>query len=236
MLGPSSRRTSASTRMGTGPAFGVSMGSAARRSKSACEAGSNFTTRSNAVARSKMRPTGAPAKLVSTASATSFGRSPYRAIAGRFSTNRTTGTSVCCSSDTSTAPGMPRHDIPDPLAEAAERQEIVAEDLDGDVGPAFPTACGRSDARSADQSSRSCPAASRTLGEAPRATPHAGGRCHAGPHRSPRLRRLAHVRRIRRVRSGVRLPRLPAAPSRICSTRRPISSDFGSDVPGSVFA
>ena len=40
------------------------------------DAGSNFTTRSNAVPRSKMRPTVAPAKLVSIASATSSARRP----------------------------------------------------------------------------------------------------------------------------------------------------------------
>ena len=71
MFGPSSRRTSASSRIGTWPAVGVSTGRSAIRSKSVLLAGSNFTTRSNAVPRSKIRPTIAPAKLVSIASATS---------------------------------------------------------------------------------------------------------------------------------------------------------------------
>ena len=55
---------------------GVSIGRSAMRSKSAPVDGSNLTIRSNAVPRSKMRPTVAPAKLVSIASATSPGRRP----------------------------------------------------------------------------------------------------------------------------------------------------------------
>ena len=76
MLGPCSRRTSASDRTGTIAPPGVSTGRSAMRSKSAPAAASNFTVRSNAVPRSKIRPTVAPARLVSTASATSSGRSP----------------------------------------------------------------------------------------------------------------------------------------------------------------
>ena len=76
MFGPCSRRTSASSRTGTIAPVGVSIGRSAMRSKSALLDGSNFTTRSNAVPRSKMRPTVAPAKLVSIASATSPGRRP----------------------------------------------------------------------------------------------------------------------------------------------------------------
>ena len=92
---------------GTMAPVGVSIGRSAMRSKSAPAAGSNLTTRSNAVPRSKMRPTVAPAKLVSMASATSPGRRPYRAIIGRLRTNRTNGTSICCSSDRSATPGTP---------------------------------------------------------------------------------------------------------------------------------
>src|SRR5207248_2448600 len=61
-----------SRRIGTWPDVSVSIGRSAIRSKSPRLDGSNFTTRSNAVPRSKMRPTVAPAKLVSIASPTSL--------------------------------------------------------------------------------------------------------------------------------------------------------------------
>src|SRR5258705_547426 len=65
MFGPCSRRTSASMRTGTMAPVGVSTGRSATRSKSAMFDASSFTSRSNVVPRSKMRPTVAPAKLLS---------------------------------------------------------------------------------------------------------------------------------------------------------------------------
>ena len=52
----------------------------------------------------------------------------------RLSTKRTNGTSICCSSDRSTTPWTPTHRITDVFAETAQRRQVVAEDLDGDVG------------------------------------------------------------------------------------------------------
>ena len=69
--GPCSRRTSASMRTGRVAPPGMSIGRSAIRSNSAPDAGSNLTVRSNAVPRSKIRPTVAPARPVSRASATS---------------------------------------------------------------------------------------------------------------------------------------------------------------------
>jgi hypothetical protein len=76
MFAPVSRRTSASTRIGTISPDGVSIGRSAMRSKSVLATAFIFTTRSYAAARSKTRPTVVPAKLVSIASATSSTFSP----------------------------------------------------------------------------------------------------------------------------------------------------------------
>ncbi len=77
------------------------------------------------------------------------------------------------------------------------------------------------------------PGKSRTPDAVPRAVRRAGDRVSRGPRRSPPPPRPAHVRRtqLRPVRRAVATT--SGCAKRICSTRRPISSDFGSDVPGS---
>ena len=101
---------------------------------------------------------------------------------------------------------------------------------------ACPTACGRSGARSAARSSRSCPAASRTAGAARRAARREVGAVSRRPTSisaasTPCTCSSYSARPVRRA-----VATTSGCDSRICSTRRPISSDLASDVPGSVLA
>ncbi len=110
MLGPSSRRTSASSRM-RHAARRRGCRSAGRRSRSKsarCSPRSNLTTRSNDVPRSNTRRR--PCRRGWSRSPRPRRRAAARTgrIAARFRTNRTSGTSICCSSDRSDHAGRLR--------------------------------------------------------------------------------------------------------------------------------
>ena len=111
----------------------MSIGRSARRSKSDCDAGSNFTTRSNAVPRSKIRPTVVPgeARLDGLGDVVGPQAVPgdRRAIQHEPD-ERHVHLLLERQVDDARHAG---HDVPHVLAEAPQRREIVAEDLHGDV-------------------------------------------------------------------------------------------------------
>ena len=236
MFGPCSRRTSASSRTGT-----IAPGRRVDRQ----------VARS---ARSRRRPTDRTSPPGRTPSRdrrcgrrsrrrSSF-RSPRRRrpAAGRtarsparLSTNRTNGTSICCSSDRSATPGTPAIAVADALAQPAERAEVVAEHLDRDIRARArqhvidPVRDRLPDRHVGARQRRELPAQlgqqlgrGRSVSRRPTSISAASTPCTCSSYSA------RPVRRAVATTSG--------CASRICSTRRPISSDLASDVPGSVFA
>ena len=135
MFGPSSRRTSASKRIGTGPACGVSTGKSAMRSKSACgrlvELDDQIERRAAIENAADRRAREARLDRLATSSACR----PYRAIADRFNTKRTNGMSICCSSERSTTPGTRLTASRTRSPSRRSVRQIIAEHLDGDIRP-----------------------------------------------------------------------------------------------------
>ena len=224
-------------RIGTGAPVGVSIGRSAMRSKSAARPRIELHRPDRTPRRGRTR---APPS-----SRRSWSRSPRprparagrsgRSPAGSARTART-GSSVCCSSDRSATPATPRHRVADALAEPPQRRQVVADDLDGDVG-----ARARQhviDAVRDRLPDRHVRARQRreARGAAPPAAPRAAGRVSRRPTSisaasTPCTCSSSSARPVRRA-----VATTSGCASRICSTRRPISSDLASDVPGSVFA
>ena len=165
-----------------------------------------------------MRPTVAPAKLVSTASATSSASEPVardRRPVQHEAHERDVHLLLERQVDDARHAA---HRLAHALAEPAQRREIVAEDLDGDVrARARQHVVDAVRDRLADRHVRAR-AASRSRGAAPPATPRAAGPSRASRRRFPPPRRPARARRVPPARCGAPWRRPPAA--RAGSARR----------------
>ena len=134
--------------------------------------------------------------------------------------------SICCSSDRSTTPGTRLTAVAHALAEPPQRAEVVAEHLDGDVrARAGQHVVDAVRDRLADRDVR----AGQRREAAAQARPASSSRgrpSRAGPRRSPPPRRPGRARLARRGPCRRAVATTSGCDSRICSTRRPISSDF----------